>query len=345
MNLPQPILQSSRDARPKRALICGISGQDGAYLAAWLLEQGYQVFGTSRDATMANRRGLASLGIADRIGWVSMVPNDFRSVLQALNKSEPDEVYNLAGQTSVGLSFEQPVEAIESIATGTLNLLEALRFLGRPVRLYNAGSSECFGDTGQQSASEATPFRPRSPYAVAKVCAHNLVNNYREAYQLFACTGILFNHESPLRPERFVTQKIVQAACRIAAGSGELLSLGNTDIHRDWGWAPDYVRAMWLMLQAEQPVDYVIATGRTVSLGYFVEQAFAYFGLDSQAHVRTQAGLFRPSDVAYGAADPSLAASGLGWQASFSVDDVIKAMCQAAQQAGGTHRTATPTSS
>jgi GDPmannose 4,6-dehydratase len=319
----------SNPPRRRRALICGVGGQDGAYLSELLLSKGYDVVGTSRDATLLNRQGLRSRGIEDRVRVVSMAGHDFRSVLQTLTRAEPDEVYNLAGQTSVGLSFEQPVEAIESIATGTLNLLEALRFVGRPIRFYNAGSSECFGDTGTQVATENTPFRPRSPYAVAKVCAHNLVANYREAYQMFACTGILFNHESPLRPERFVTQKIIQAACQIAAGSKDVLKLGNLDIHRDWGWAPEYVHAMWLMLQADQPQDYVIATGQTVSLAYFVEQSFAHFGLDWRAHVQTDPGLLRPSDIAYGAGDPSLAASQLGWKAHFQVDDVIQAMCQA----------------
>jgi GDPmannose 4,6-dehydratase len=313
-----------------RALICGIGGQDGAYLAEHLLSLGCEVVGTSRDANMMSRDGLRSLGIEHRVRVLSMAGNDFRSVLQTLSRVEPDEVYNLAGQTSVGLSFEQPVEAIESIATGTLNLLEAIRFSGRPIRFYNAGSSECFGDTGTRRADEDTPFRPRSPYAVAKVCAHNLVANYRESYGMFACTGILFNHESPLRPARFVTQKIVQAACRIAAESGEVLQLGNLGIHRDWGWAPDYVRAMVLMLQGDEPRDYVIATGRTVSLAHFVEKAFAHFGLDWRDHVRTDAALLRPSDIEYGAADPSRAASMLGWKARHDADDVIQAMCRAA---------------
>lgn len=321
-------------AKSPRALICGVSGQDGPYLASLLISKGYEVIGTSRDANMISRSGIRSLGLENKVQIVSMSINDFRSVLQTLSRFMPDEVYNLAGQTSVGLSFEQPVEAIESVAIGTLNLLEAIRYLGRSVRLYNAGSSECFGDTGTEMANESTPFRPRSPYAVAKVCAHNLVANYRESYQMFACSGILFNHESPLRPERFVTQKIVQSATRIAAGSGEILKLGNLDIFRDWGWAPDYVEAMWLMLQANAPRDYVIATGRTVSLEYFVEQAFASYGLDWRKHVQTDPTLLRPSDIKYGAADPSLAARDLKWQATYDVDDVIRAMCQASGTSG-----------
>lgn len=191
----------------KKALICGISGQDGAYLAELLLKAGYTVSGTSRDAQMSSFSNLKRLGIKEQVKLESMSLNDFRGVLQVLIKIQPDEVYNLAGQSSVGLSFEQPVETLESIARGTLNLLEAIRFTGAKIKLYNAGSSECFGNIGNNSADENTPFRPRSPYAVAKSAAFWEVANYREAYGIFACSGILFNHESPLRPERFVTQK------------------------------------------------------------------------------------------------------------------------------------------
>jgi len=311
----------------RRALICGVGGQDGAYLARLLLDKGYEVVGTSRDATAVHMQGLVATGAAARVSIVSMAPNDFRSVLQTVSRVAPDEIYNLAGQSSVGLSFEQPVEAIESIALGTLNLLEAIRFVERPIHFYNAGSSECFGDTGQTPATEATPFRPRSPYAVAKACAHNLVANYREAYRMHACTGILFNHESPLRPERFVTQKVVRAASRIAAGASEKLRLGNLDIHRDWGWAPEYVEVMWQMLRHPQPEDLVIATGRTVSLQYFVERAFANFGLDWKKHVLSDESLLRPSDIRYGAGNPSHAREKLGWHFSRDVDGVIDALC------------------
>src|SRR5712692_1883590 len=189
----------------KRALICGISGQDGAYLSELLLEKGYEVTGTSRDASTHPFEGLKTLGVRDRVKLVSMTLSDFRSVLQVLDRTRPDEIYNLAGQSSPALSFEQPIETFESIAVGTLNLLEAIRFAARPVRLYNAGSSDCFGDTGADAADEDTPFRPSSPYAVAKAAAFWAVANYRQAYKLWACSGILFNHESPLRPARFVT--------------------------------------------------------------------------------------------------------------------------------------------
>ena len=221
-----------------KALIFGISGQDGALLARHLLERGYEVVGTSRDAQVSSFGNLVKLGVRDRVRMASAAINDFRSVLQLLARVEADEIYNLAGQTSVGLSFEQPVETLESIAVGTLNILEALRFLGKPAKFYNAASSECFGESGEHPADEETPFRPRSPYAVAKATAFWEVANYREAYGLFACSGILFNHESALRPERFVTQKIVAGACRIAAEGGQgKLHLGNLGVERDWGWA------------------------------------------------------------------------------------------------------------
>lgn len=318
----------------RRALICGVGGQDGAYLARLLHDKGYTVFGSSRDATTLRGDGLAAVGVKANVQLISMAPNDFRSVLQTIRRADPDEIYNLAGQSSVALSFDQPVETIESIALGTLNLLEAIRFVEKPIRFYSAGSSECFGDTGTTPATEATAFRPRSPYAVAKACAHNLVANYREAYGIHASTGILFNHESPLRGERFVTQKIVRAACRIAQGADETLTLGNLDIHRDWGWAPEYVDAMWRMLQQPQAADFVIATGRSMPLGHFVSLAFGHFALDWRTHVRHDSTLLRPSDIRYGAADASLAARVLGWTATFDVDKVVTAMCCAAAGQG-----------
>ena len=311
------------------ALITGIAGQDGAYLAQFLLARGYRVIGTSRDAQSCRLDNLAALGIEGKVSIESMALNDFRSVLQVLAKTRPDEIYNLAGQSSVSLSFEQPVETLESISTGALNLLEGIRFLDPSIRLYSAGSSECFGNTDRTPADEQTPFRPRSPYAVAKACAANLVASYREAYQLFACTGLLFNHESPLRPRRFVTRKIVEAAYRIHAGLESHVTLGNLDISRDWGWAPDYVEAMWLLLQREAPLDVVIATGRTVSLEYFVKSAFAYFDLEWEKHVLQDKALLRPSDISYSAANIALASAELGWTARHSVDEVVRNMCKA----------------
>ena len=314
----------------KRALICGIGGQDGTYLAKLLLDKGYEVIGTSRDASISQFSNLSKIDIQNHVKKVSMSISDLGSVQATIKNVEPDEIYNLAGQSSVSLSFQQPVETMISIAMGTLNLLEAIRFIGRPIRFYNAGTSEGFGDTGEIPATEETPFHPRSPYAVAKVSAHHLVANYREAYGQFACTGILFNHESPLRPDRFVTQKIVRAAVRIANGSDEKLQLGNLDIYRDWGWAPEYVEAMWLMLQQDKPEDFVIATGETVSLQSFVEMVFTYFGLNWEEYVVTDPSLLRPSDIRVGLANPEKAKKLLNWKAETHVKGVVHKMCDAA---------------
>jgi GDPmannose 4,6-dehydratase len=314
----------------KTALITGISGQDGAYLAKLLLDKGYRVYGTSRDAQVCPFRNLERLQIRDQIQLESVALNDFRSVIQVLFKVEPDQIYNLAGQSSVSLSFEQPVETQESIHLATLNLLEAIRFTGKKIRLYNAGSSECFGDLSEESATEETPFRPRSPYAVAKAAAFWQVSNYRDAYGIFACSGILFNHESPLRPERFVTQKIVRAACRIAQGRQKKLQLGNIEIQRDWGWAPEYVAAMYLMLQQEAPEDFVIATGETRKLQDFIAVAFEAVGLNWKEHVAIDQTLFRPTDIMIGRGDASKAAKKLGWQPKYKMDAVTRMMVQAA---------------
>lgn len=316
----------------KTALITGIGGQDGAYLSQLLLSKGYKVFGTSRDAGVSHFDSLAKLGLAGQVDFLSMAPNDFKSTLTAISKVRPDEIYHLAGQTSVGLSFEQPSETIESITIGTLNILEALRFLSMPAKIYHASSSECFGDTGGIPANEDTPFDPVSPYAVAKSAAHWLVRNYREANKMFAANGILFNHESELRPARFVTQKVVQAAYRISCGSKEKVTLGNLDISRDWGWAPEYVEAMWRMLQADQPDDFVIATGEANSLQQFVEQVFSYFGLDWTQHVQHDERLMRPNEILWSQGDSEKAHRVLGWQASKRMKDVVQILCRAYQE-------------
>ncbi|MEH6639981.1 MAG: GDP-mannose 4,6-dehydratase [Porticoccaceae bacterium] len=312
----------------KSALICGISGQDGSYLARLLIEKNYEVWGTSRDAQGSSFSNLVRLGINEKVNCISMVPEDFRSVLVALRKSQPDELYYLAGQSSVGLSFEQPAETIQSIALGTLNVLEACRMMDKGVRVYQAGSSECFGDTEGRAATELTPFRPRSPYAVAKSSAFWLVDNYREAYNLFVCTGILFNHESLFRPSRFVTQKIISTAKRIANGSDEKLILGRLDISRDWGWAPEYVEAMWLMLQQPQPEDFVIATGELNSLEAFVETAFGHVNLNWKQHVVHDDKFTRPTELMTSFGDPSKAGKALNWQARYKMRDVIKMMME-----------------
>lgn len=320
---------------PRTALIIGVTGQDGAYLARKLLDEGYVVHGSSRDAELARMTGLEALGLKERVTVHSVSPLDFRSVLQVVNRTEPDEVYNLSGQSSVALSFSQPVETMESVAVATLNILETLRLVNPSVRFYNAGSSESFGDTGRAAANEETPFRPRSPYGVAKATAFWQVANYRDAYGLFACSGILFNHESPLRPQRFVTRKVVAAACRIAAGSGERLKLGNIDVERDWGWAPEYVDAMWRILQIDRPDDFVIATGRAHALREFVAAAFAANGLDWREHVESDPALMRPSDIAHSVGDPGKAARVLGWRARVDMAELVRRLVHAETHGAG----------
>lgn len=312
-----------------RALILGISGQDGSYLAQHLLSKNYEIVGTSRDAEISTFQNLRRLGIRDRLKIESVAVNDFRSVLQAVSKAQPDEIYNLSGQSSVALSFQQPVETLESIGFATLNVLEAIRFIGRPIKFYNACSSECFGDADGLPATETTPFRPRSPYALAKSTAFWACANYREAYKIFACSGILFNHESPLRPARFVTRKIIAAANRISHGSHEVLHLGNLSIERDWGWAPEYVQAMHLMLQQSEAEDYVIATGQSFSLQQLLVEVFSCLNLDWRAHVVVDPTLLRPSDLATSRADPGKAAQQLGWRAKSKMPEVVRMMLEA----------------
>jgi len=312
----------------KTALIAGITGQDGAYLAHHLLSQGYRVVGTSRDAQMADLSRLEQLGIVAEVELMSLAPNDFRSVLKVVSSAKPQEIYNLAGQTSVGLSFDQPVECMESISVATLNLLEVIRYLGGGIRFFSAGSSECFGQTGEEPATEETPLRPRSPYAVAKAAAFWQVATYREAYGMFACTGILANHESPLRPKRFVTQKIIEGVKAIKAGRANTIQLGNLDIWRDWGWAPDYVQAMPLMLQTDQPEDYLIASGTTTSLREFVQAAFDVADLDLADHLESVEALMRPADLAYSAMDPARIRARLSWSSNRSVEEIVAKMYQ-----------------
>lgn len=312
-----------------KALICGISGQDGTYLADFLLRKGYEVFGTSRDANISPFANLIRLGIRNDVTTLSMAPTDFRSVLSAISESEPDEIYNLSGQSSVALSFEQPVDTLESISVATLNMLESIRFLKKPIKLYNASSSECFGDIGSKAADENTSFRPRSPYAVAKSAAFWECANYREAYDLFVCNGILFNHESPLRPKRFVTRKIIHSAVMISRGLQDTLKLGNLNIERDWGWAPEYVEAMWLMLKQDKPDDFIIATGCSHTLQEFVNETFKQLKLDWQDHVIFDKTITRPTDLSVSKANPSKSRDILGWQARFQMKNVIQEMIKA----------------
>lgn len=313
----------------RTALIIGVSGQDGAYLARLLLEKGYAVHGTSRDHEHARLDNLSLLDIRESVHLHTLTLSDFRSVLAILQALRPDEIYNLGGQTSVGRSFLFPVETFESISVGTVNILECLRLIPRDTRFFNAGSSECFGNC-LEPAHEGTRFRPRSPYAIAKAASHHAVANYREGYGLYACTGMLFNHESPLRPARFVTQKIVAAAARISRGARETLPLGNLAVARDWGWAPDYVDAMWRMLQQSDPRDYVIATGEVHRLHEFVAEAFATVGLDWRDHVVNDPTLLRPTDIDVSVGDPSQAERMLDWRATTRFRGVVRSLMDAA---------------
>ena len=312
----------------KTALIFGISGQDGAYLAEHLLSQGIIVHGTSRDKESSNFTGLRHLNIFDDVTLHSVGLGEFRSVLTVLATIRPDLIFNLAAQSSVGLSFAQPVETIDSIMHGTINIMEAIRFLSLDARFYSASSSECFGST-DVAATETTPFHPRSPYAVGKAAAFWAVANYREAYGLFACSGILFNHESPLRPERYVTQKVVRGVMDIVEGRKSTLELGLLDLERDWGWAPEYVVAMYKMLEHHEPMDFVIATGETNSLEDFVAHCFAYHNLDWRRYVTKNEEFVRPTDIARSCADPSKARELLGWKAETKMHGVIERLLQA----------------
>jgi len=316
--------------RANTALILGASGQDGAYLAQLLIQRGVEVHGTSRDKEISSFANLHSLGIYDSMTLHSAVVSDFRSVLEVLKAVQPGYVFNLAAQSSVGLSFEQPVETIDSIMHGTINVMEAMRFLGLDARFYNACSSECFGNTSPQTpANEATPFRPRSPYAVGKAAAFWAVANYREAYGLFACSGLLFNHESPFRPTRYVTQKIVRGAMDVASGRARTLELGSLALARDWGWAPEYADAMVRIIEFGSPQDFVIATGETNPLEAFVAATFACFELDWRDHVVRNDAFLRPADIAYSSGDPGKAERLLGWKATKKMRDVVELLVEA----------------
>jgi GDPmannose 4,6-dehydratase len=307
----------------KTALIVGITGQDAAYLSKLLLNKGYRVIGTSRDHQLSTFPHLTRLGISGEVELRSMSTHDLASVIKTVAETSPDEMYHLAGQSSVGLSFTQPLETLHSHIDGITNILEAVRFTGLNCRIYNAGSGECFGTVVHSPASESDPFAPTSPYAIAKIAAYWLTKNYRESYGLHACTGILFNHESPLRPERFVTKKIIAAACRISKGSREKLVLGDLSVKRDWGWAPEYVEAMWLMLQQPVAQDYVIATGEKHSLEEFVDVTFSYLNLNWKDHVVVDESLFRPNEIRENFGDASKAHRELGWRATLTMPKII----------------------
>ncbi len=311
----------------QRALITGITGQDGSYLAEFLLERGYEVHGMVRRTSTGHTDRIAHL--LDRIKLHEADLLDQLSLVRLLDAVRPHELYNLAAQSFVPASFQQPLLTAELTALGVTRLLEAVRHVDPQIRFYQASSSEMFGAVEQEPQNESTPFRPRSPYGVAKVYGHCITVNYRESYGLFACSGILFNHESPRRGLEFVTRKITNAAARIKHGLDRTLKLGNLDAQRDWGFAGDYVRAMWLVLSHETPGDYVIATGVKHSVRDFCRKAFGRLGLDWEKHVELDPALRRPADVNTLCGDASLAHRVLGWQPQVQFDELVEMMVDA----------------
>jgi GDPmannose 4,6-dehydratase len=326
--------ESSASGARRTALITGITGQDGSYLAELLIREGYKVYGMIRRSSSFNTGRIDHLyqdphetDIRLRLVYGDL--NDASSLNQILRTIRPDEIYNLGAQSHVRVSFDVPEYTAEVTGLGTIRLLEAIRETGLETRFYQASSSELFGSVVESPQTEQTPFHPRSPYAAAKAYAFHITRNYREAYGLFACNGILFNHESPRRGETFVTRKITRAVGRIKLGLQNKLYLGNLDAERDWGFAGDYVEAMWLMLQADEPDDYVIASGENRSVREFLEAAFSCVGLDWREYVEIDPRYFRPTEVDTLLGDPSKARSKLGWETKVSFDDLVRMMVDA----------------
>lgn len=313
----------------KTALITGITGQDGAYLARLLLSKGYRVCGGFRRASTVNLERLDYLGIREKIDLIPFDLLDLGGMIRVLEKVQPDEVYNLAAQSFVGVSFEQPVVTGEVTGLGAARLLEGIRTVNPRIKFYQASTSEMFGHVQTVPQNESTPFYPRSPYAAAKLYAHWMTVNYRESYGIFACNGILFNHESEIRGLEFVTRKITHTVARIKHGLASELRLGNLEARRDWGYAPEYVEAMWLMLQQDEPDDYVVATGETHSVREFAEEAFACVGLDWRDYVIVDPAFYRPADVDLLIGDPSKAREKLGWCPQTTFEDLVRLMVEA----------------
>jgi GDPmannose 4,6-dehydratase len=311
----------------KTALVTGITGQDGSYLAELLLENGYKVYGMSRRSSTATFERINH--IVDDIEIVQGDLLDQASLVEALRDIKPDEVYNLGAQSFVPTSWNQPVLTGEVTALGVTRLLEAIRQADRSIRFYQASSSEMFGKVRETPQTETTPFYPRSPYGVAKVYAHYLTVNYRESYDMYAASGICFNHESPRRGLEFVTRKVSDGAARIKLGLAKELRMGNLEAHRDWGFAGDYVRAMWLMLQRDEPTDYIIASGEMHTVRELCEVAFGHVGLDYRDHIVTDQAFIRPAEVDHLLGDPSKACTELGWEPRVTFSDLVKMMVDA----------------
>ncbi|PFN00224.1 GDP-mannose 4,6-dehydratase [Bacillus cereus] len=308
----------------KQAFITGITGQDGSYLAELLLNKGYKVYGLKRRTATENDENIRHL--KDEIEFLSGDLSDLPSLIQAVKVSNPDEIYNLAAQSFVATSWLQPIYTMEITALGVTNMLEAIRLTKPDAKFYQASSSEMFGKVVETPQKETTPFYPRSPYGVAKVYGHWITVNYRESYDNFACSGILFNHESPRRGLEFVTRKVTDGVAKIKLGLQDKLHLGNLDAKRDWGYAGDYVKAMWLMLQQEKPDDYVIATGETHTVQELVEIAFSYVGLNWENHVIQDPKFLRPAEVDHLLGNPAKAKKTLGWKPEVKFKELITMM-------------------
>ena len=310
----------------KTALITGVTGQDGSYLTKLLLEKGYRVVGVKRRTSLITTERVDPYFNNPNFHLVYGNLHDSTCLYRLISEYQPDEVYNLGAQSHVRVSFDVPEETVDSVAMGTLRLIEACKLLKPDVRYYQASSSEMFGDNPEAPQNELTRMTPASPYACAKLFSHNLVRNYRVGYGMHASSGILFNHESPLRGETFVTRKITIAAANIKLGKQEILELGNLDAKRDWGFAGDYVEAMWLMLQQDDPDDYVIATGETHTVKEFLEKTFEIAGLDIDRHVRINPRLFRPHEVPHLEGDPTKAREKLGWKPEVGFEQLVEMM-------------------
>lgn len=311
----------------KRVLITGITGQDGSYLAEFLLDKGYEVIGMLRRSSTINFERIQH--IQDRLTLVSGDLMDQISIIDIIKTHRPDEIYNLAAQSFVQTSWVQPVFTGEVTALGVTRILDAIRLVDPDIHFYQASTSEMFGKVHESPQTEQTPFYPRSPYGVAKLYGHWITVNYRESYDLFACSGICFNHESPRRGQEFVTRKISRGAARIKHHLEKELRLGNLEAKRDWGYTPDYVRGMWMILQQDQPEDYVMATGQTHTVRQFAEHAFDYLGLDYRDYVIQDPNLMRPAEVDVLVGNPTKARQNLGWEAQTSFDELVRLMVDA----------------
>ncbi|WP_298787536.1 GDP-mannose 4,6-dehydratase [uncultured Marinococcus sp.] len=320
----------------KSALITGVTGQDGSYLAEFLLEKGYTVYGLRRRTSTPNFENIEH--VRDQVEWIDGDLTDLSSLISAVQQSQPDEVYNLAAQSFVATSWPQPIATSQITAVGVVNMLEAVRIAKPDARFYQASSSEMFGKVLETPQTETTPFWPRSPYGVAKTYGHWITVNYRESFDMFACAGILFNHESPRRGMEFVTRKVTDAAARIKLGLQSELRMGNLDAKRDWGYAGDYVKAMWLMLQSDEPDDYVISTGETHTVEELVDIAFQYVGLDWRDYVVTDPKFVRPAEVDLLLGDCSKAKEKLGWELEVGFRELVEMMVESDLNHYGSHQ-------